>query len=126
MYKKASFLSLMIYTSLSVSGCSNFYWPQHGHSGIAEHQPHIVHWHYNRSQLDLIERKIVDARQDIHILRHNGAETHFPALMHDIHLQFVLVEREFEGHFYRDAEKNIDELNLLLREAHNLMRKKEG
>ncbi|PCJ02216.1 MAG: hypothetical protein COB14_02500 [Alphaproteobacteria bacterium] len=98
------------------AGCSSFYWPQHGHGGIAEGRPHMVHWHYERHQLDLIKMQITDVRQDMHILRHNDADKYHPALMHDIEMQMILVEREFEGHFYKDTENNLIKVqNLLIR-----------
>ena len=120
---KASMAILVAAVALC-AGCSNFYWPQHGHSGLAEEHPHMVHWHYNRAQLDLIDMQITDARQDIHILRHDGAVTYFPALMHEIDMQMVLVEREFEGHFYKEAENNLAKLQRLIREAQMSLKKR--
>ena len=106
------------------SGCSNFYWPHHGHGGMAEAHPHAVHWHYNRHQLDLIEVQIADARQDIHILKHDGAVKYFPALMHDVDMHMILVEREYEGHFYKEAENNLKTLRHLIMEAQNKMKER--
>lgn len=107
------------------SGCSNFYWPQHGHSGNAEGRSHMVHWHYERDQLSLIEMQITDARQDIHILKHNDAVKYHPALMHEIDMNMVLVEREFEGHFYRETENNLVKLKDLIQQAQEKMGKKQ-
>ena len=115
---------LVIAAAVLCSGCSNFYWPQHGHSGLAEEHPHMVHWHYDRHQLDLIAMQITDARQDIHILKHDGAVTYHPALMHEIDMQMVLVMREFEGHFYKEAENNLVTLKDLIKQAQDKMKKR--
>ena len=108
------------------SGCSNFYWPQHGHSGNAEGRSHMVHWHYESHQLSLIELQITDARQDIHILKHNGAVKYHPALMHEIDMQMVLVEREFEGHFYKETEINLVKLKDRIQQAQEKMKKNKS
>ena len=113
---------LAIAAAVLCSGRSNFYWPQHGHSGMAEEHPHMVHWHYERHQLDLIAIQITDARQDIHILKHEGAVKHHPALMHKIDMQMVLVEREFEGHFYKETENNLVTLKDLIKHAQDKMK----
>ncbi|PCJ96211.1 MAG: hypothetical protein COA45_11315 [Zetaproteobacteria bacterium] len=131
MFKKLNFspapksLKWTIITAFMCSGCSNFYWPQHGHSGMAEEHPHMVHWHYKRQQLDLIEMQITDARQDIHILKHNDAVKYHPALMHNIDMQFVLIEREFEGHFYKETENYLVKLKDLIKQAQDKMEKRQ-
>ncbi len=107
------------------TGCSNFYWPQHGHSGMAEQRPHMVHWHYERPQLDLIQMQISDARQDIHILKLNGAVKYHPASMHSINMQMILVEREFEGHFYKETENNLVKLKDLIKQAQDKIEKRQ-
>ena len=83
----------------------------------------MVHWHYERQQLELIEMQITNARQDIHILKHDGAVKYHPALMHEVDMQMVLVEREFEGHFYKDAENNLVKLEELITQASDKMKK---
>jgi len=103
------------------TGCTNFYWPQHGHSGVAEERPHMVHWHYTRHQLEHMEQEMAEARRDMHFLRHHGLEKHHPAIMHDINMYLIGMEREFEGHYYRDAEVNLRTLQHLLREAYRDM-----
>ncbi len=123
MFDKAKPSSVFVlFSALMNSGCSNFYWPQHGHSGVAEEHPHMVHWHYDRRQLDIIEMQITNVRQDIHILEHNGATKHYPALMHNIDMQMILVEREFEGHFYKEAENNLIKLKQLIQQAQDKMK----
>ena len=125
MFKRFNPVSpILLAAVILCSGCSNFYWPQHGHSGMAEEHPHMVHWHYERHQLDLIGMQITDARQDIHILKHEGAVKHHPALMHDIDMQMVLVEREFEGHFYKETENNLVKLKDLIKQAQDKMKKR--
>ena len=118
--------SVSIVTLSLCAGCTNFYWPQHGHSGVAEDRPHMVHWHYERHQLDLIEMQITDARHDIHILHHNEAQKYHPALMYDIEMQMILVEREFEGHFYKETENNLIKLQNLLIQLQKKMEKHQA
>ena len=126
MFKQASpTITIVMATVILCTGCSNFYWPQNGHSGLAEERPHIVHWHYERHQLDLIEMQIADMRQDIHILKYNGAVKYHPALMHEIDMQLVLVGREFEGHFYKESENNLAKLKELIKQAQDKMKKRQ-
>lgn len=113
--------ALAMASALAIAGCTNFYWPQHGHSGVAEERPHMMHWHYDRHQLDHLELAIAEARRDMHVLRHHGLKKHHPALAHDIDMHLIAVEREFEGHFYRDAEINLQKLQSLLEQAYEKM-----
>lgn len=85
----------------------------------------MVHWHYKRYQLDMITMQIADARQDIHILKHDGGVKYYPALMHTVDMQMVLVEREFEGHFYKETENNLIELKDLIKQAQDKMEKRK-
>ena len=116
--------ALAIVAVILCSGCTNFYWPQHGHSGVAEERPHMHHWHYERHELDHLELEIAEARRDIHFLRHHDLEKYHPALSHEIQMVLIAVEREFEGHFYRDAEINLKKLQNLLKQAYEIMHPK--
>ena len=121
--KKFSLLTSLS-AALLCSACTNFYWPQHGHSGVHEERPHMHHWHYDRHDLDHIELAIAEARREMHFLRHHGLEKYHPALIHEIHEHLIAAEREFEGHIYRDAEVNLRTLQHLLREAYEKTHKK--
>ena len=118
--------TLLTFVLALSTGCSNFYWPQHGHSGMAEEQPHFVHWHYDRTHLDLLALQISDARQNIHILKHNDTEKYHPALMHEIDSHMILVQREFEGHFYKESENTLVKLKDLIRLAQDKMKDRKS
>ena len=119
--RKILTVTLAVTALISTSSCTNYYWPQHGHSGVAEERPHMHHWHYTRHELDHMELEIAEARREMHFLRHHGLKKYYPAMSHDIEMHLIALEREFEGHFYRDAEVNLDHLKDLLKQAYKSM-----
>lgn len=115
----------MILTAFLCAGCSNFYWPAHGRGGMAEDRPPTIPPHICACDIELIRDEIKSVKTQIYQLANKGADNMHPALFHKITLQLALVEREFDGYFYKESQRNLETLKTFIQKMQEKMPKRQ-